>query len=314
MPINQELRDKKVYTLDLNFMGFSGAIAVYLISHSAGVALVECGPGSTIPVLKARLEDFGLSPNDVTDVLLTHIHLDHAGAAGWLAQQGARIHVHPIGAPHMRDPRKLLESAGRIYGDMMDTLWGDFLPVPENRLSIPEDETPVEINGLRFTPLDTPGHANHHFAYLYEGICFTGDVGAVRMVGLKHLRLPMPPPEFNLEKWRGSLKRLRDRFVEGEFARIAPTHFGIFEDPGWHLAALEKNLDDVDAWMETVMPSNPDIETLNQAFLEWTQKRSSQEGIEQEQIDTYEAANPSWMSGYGIQRYWKKFRAQEDQE
>lgn len=309
MATNQLLKEKEVYTLDLDFMGFSGAIAAYLIPHSSGVVLVECGPGSTIPALISGLKEFELTPADITDVLLTHIHLDHAGAAGWLARQGARVHVHPVGAPHLRDPRKLLESAGRIYGDMMEPLWGEFLPVPAESLSIPDDEIPIEVHGLRFIPLDTPGHANHHYAYLYENTCFSGDIAAVRMTGLRHLRLPMPPPEFHLEKWRASLKRLRDLFAAGEFSRIAPTHFGIFEDPGWHLAELARDLDEVEAWMEAVMPADPDIESLNEKFLEWTQQRSAEQGLEKGQIETYEAANPSWMSGYGIQRYWRKYRS-----
>jgi glyoxylase-like metal-dependent hydrolase (beta-lactamase superfamily II) len=114
----------------------------------------------------AGINAHGLQVGDVTDVLVTHIHLDHAGAAGWLAQQGARVHVHPVGAPHLLDPERLLSSAKRIYGDTMDTLWGQFLAVPEQRLSILEDNREIEIHGLRFRPIDTPGHAYHHFAYI----------------------------------------------------------------------------------------------------------------------------------------------------
>ena len=313
MPPRDELSAGKINTLDLNFRGIPGAIAAYCIPHSAGVMLVECGPGSTLPVLMVELERLGLTPKDVTDVLLTHIHLDHAGAAGWLSRQGARVHVHPVGAPHLRDPRKLLESAERIYGDMMDTLWGEFLPVPEENLIVAEDGVPIEIGGLRFLPLDTPGHANHHFAYIYEKTCFSGDIGAVRLAGTKHLRLPMPPPEFHLEKWRESLKKLQDRFNEGEFSRIAPTHFGVFDDPGWHLAAVAEALDEVEAWMEAVMPEDPDIDTLNAEFMAWIQQRAVEDGAELTQVETYETANPSWMSGYGIQRYWRKHRVEENQ-
>src|SRR5688572_8379493 len=126
-----------VSILDLNFKGIPGAIASYLIPHREGVVLVEAGPGSTTDRLQARLGEEGYQLSDVTDVLLTHIHLDHAGAAGWLAGHGARIHVHPNGAGHLINPEKLITSATRIYGDSMDTLWGAFLPVPEERLSIP---------------------------------------------------------------------------------------------------------------------------------------------------------------------------------
>ncbi len=126
-----------IITLDLNFQGKTQTIASYLIRHSTGVVLIESGPGSSLPGLQAGLAANGLSVSDVTHVLLTHIHLDHAGAAGWLARQGAQIYVHPVGAPHMLNPEKLLASAARIYGDQMEKLWGEFLPVPENSLKSP---------------------------------------------------------------------------------------------------------------------------------------------------------------------------------
>jgi glyoxylase-like metal-dependent hydrolase (beta-lactamase superfamily II) len=299
-----ELKNKNIYSLDLKFLGIPRTIASYLIPHEGGIVLVESGPGSTLQTLISCLEAYNLSPKDITDVLLTHIHLDHAGAAGWLARQGAKIHVHPVGAPHMLDPEKLLASAKRIYGDMMDELWGEFLPVPEDRLSVTHDEDVIEINGLKFKAIDTPGHAEHHFVYLYEDICFSGDIGGVRLPGTHHIRLPMPPPEFHLEKWRQSLNRLKDL----NFSRIAPTHFGIFNDPDWHLQALEKALGEVETWMERVMPENPTINSLEEKITHWARERSIQEGVEPETIDAYETANPTWMSAYGVQRYWNKYR------
>jgi glyoxylase-like metal-dependent hydrolase (beta-lactamase superfamily II) len=293
-----------IHTLDLDFMGIPGAIAVYLIQHRNGAILIESGPGSTQQALEAGLEKYGLDLSDISDVLLTHIHLDHAGAAGWLASHGARIHVHPAGAPHLINPEKLLNSAQRIYGDQMDFLWGKFLPVPEERLSILEDGQVLQIEGLDFLAIDTPGHANHHFAYLFEETCFTGDIGGIRLNGLPHVRIPMPPPEFHLEKWRESVKRLRQE----DFKYIAPTHFGIYSDPGWHLDALERTIDDVEKWMENIMPSDPTVETINERFLEWTSARSWSDGLEPDDLKAYEAANPSWMSGYGMQRYWRKHR------
>lgn len=300
----------EVYTLDLNFMGIPGTIASYLIPHAHGAVLVESGPGSTKQGLEAGLRAHGLQVTDITDVLLTHIHLDHAGAAGWLAHQGARIYVHPVGAPHMLDPEKLLSSAARIYGDMMDTLWGEFLPVPKEQLYVPQDGEVIEIGDLRFRALDTPGHANHHYAYIFEDLCFSGDIGGVRLAGPPYLRLPMPPPEFNLEKWRASLKRLQQVYERGSFTRIAPTHFGIFTDAGWHLDALQRALEGVESWMESVMPADPSIDELTEKFTAWSRMQAKQQGLEAQQIQAYETANPSWMSPYGIQRYWRKYRSE----
>ncbi len=293
-----------VHTLDLNFMGIPGAIAAYLIPHRHGALLVESGPGSTQAALTAGLARHGYTLADISDVLLTHIHLDHAGAAGWLARQGARIHVHPLGSTHMLNPEKLLSSAARIYGDQMQTLWGDFLPVPPERLNVLAPDDVVEVGGLRLRAVDTPGHADHHFVYIYEDLCFSGDVGGVRLSNLRHLRLPMPPPEFHLEKWRSSLQTLQSL----NFRRIAPTHFGIFNDAGWHLAALAKALDDVEAWMSANLPGDPPVETINTGFMEWTRQRALADGVDPVQIQAYEAANPGWMSGYGMQRYWRKNR------
>jgi glyoxylase-like metal-dependent hydrolase (beta-lactamase superfamily II) len=312
MTKSQVVSTKPIYILDLHFMKIPGTIATYLIPHSHGAVLIESGPGSTISALRSELSIHNLRETDITDVLLTHIHLDHAGAAGWLARQGAHIYVHHVGAPHMVNPEKLLESARRIYGDQMDALWGEFLPVPEKQLSSLQDEDVIEIDHLRFRALDTPGHANHHMAYIFEDICFSGDVGGVRLTGPRHLRLPMPPPEFHIEKWRASMKRLFQEYEQGSFSMIAPTHFGIYSDADWHLAALSKVIDEVENWMEKTMPADPPIEELEEIFTEWARQRSLAAGIGLEQIQAYEAANPSWMSPFGIQRYWRKYRSQSN--
>jgi glyoxylase-like metal-dependent hydrolase (beta-lactamase superfamily II) len=302
------MADPAVFTLDLNFLGRRQAIASYLIPHSGGAVLVESGPGSTIEGLKAGLAFHGLTVREITHVLLTHIHLDHAGAAGWLARQGATIIVHPVGAPHLIDPQKLLASAARIYGDKMDALWGEFLPVPEKSIFIPRDREEIVIGNLHFVPLNTPGHAEHHYAYLFGDTCFTGDIGGVRIPGYPYLRLPMPPPEFVLEKWRESLTTLRSV----RFRRIAPTHFGIFDDPDWHLDMVWKALDDVERWLEEVMLAAPPIEELREKFTEWMDAQGRAVGLDPDIVGSYELANPLGMSADGLQRYWLKYRMPEE--
>jgi glyoxylase-like metal-dependent hydrolase (beta-lactamase superfamily II) len=292
----------RVVTLDLNFQGRPHAIASYLIRQDDAVVLIESGPGSTLSALEAGLAKEGLSPADVTHVLLTHIHLDHAGAAGWLAQQGADIYVHPIGAPHMLNPEKLIASATRIDGERMDTLWGEFLPVPEDQLKVVNDAEEIVIGDLRFLPIHTPGHAEHHYSYLFEDILFSGDVGGVRIPGYRYLRVPMPPPELHIERWHESIARLRKE----KFTRIAPTHFGIFDDPDWQLDEVEKGLDSASRWLEQAMPSEPPIEELRQSFTDWMMAEGEKIGLNEEVVKAYEVANPLGMSADGLLRYWKK--------
>jgi glyoxylase-like metal-dependent hydrolase (beta-lactamase superfamily II) len=295
----------RIVTLDLNFQGRPHAIASYLIRSGDAVVLIESGPGSTRASLEARLAQEGLSPRDVTHVLLTHIHLDHAGAAGWLANEGATIYVHPVGAPHMLNPEKLLASAARIYGDRMESLWGEFLPVPENQLKVPNDAEMIGIGNLEFLPLNTPGHAEHHYAFVFEDIIFSGDVGGVRIPGYPYLRVPMPPPELHIERWHESLARLR----AVKAGRIAPTHFGIFDDPDWQLNEVEKGLHDVSRWLEELMPSDPSIEELRGAFTRWMISDGEKAGLSEEVMEAYELANPPGMSADGLMRYWKKVRS-----
>ena len=294
----------KIVTLDLNFQNKTQAIASYLIRHAAGAVLVESGPGSTLSALQAGLAQEGLSPRDITQVLLTHIHLDHAGAAGWLSRHGAQVFVHPNGAAHMLNPEKLIASATRIYGDRMDTLWGEFLPVLEHQLAVPQDAEEIVIGNLRFVAVNTPGHAEHHYSYLFEDLCFSGDVGGVRIPGYPYLRVPMPPPELHFGRWRESIARLRSL----KFARIAPTHFGIFDDVDWHLNELQRNLDASEKWLEETMPADPPVDELRAKFVEWMNEQSRAQNLSEDVVTAYALANPLGMSVDGMVRYWKKAR------
>jgi glyoxylase-like metal-dependent hydrolase (beta-lactamase superfamily II) len=294
----------RIVTLDLNFQGQPHAIASYLIRHGDAVVLIENGPGSTLPALEAGLAAEGLSPRDVTHVLLTHIHLDHAGAAGWLARQGAQIYVHRVGAPHLLDPERLIASATRIYGDRMQTLWGEFLPVPQDQLIVPKDAEAIVIGNAEFIPLDTPGHAEHHFSYLFEDICFSGDVGGVRIPGYQYLRVPMPPPELHIERWHDSIALLRKQNVK----TIAPTHFGMFEDVAWHLDEVDRGLNSASRWLEETMPSEPAVDEMRQSYTDWIIEEGKRNGLDDEVVRAYELANPLGMSADGLLRYWKKVR------
>ena len=293
----------QIFTLDLKFQDTPSVIASYLLPHDNGAALIESGPGSTLANLKSELKKFNITPKNITDVFLTHIHLDHAGAAGWLARNGSLIHVHPLGAPHLSNPEKLLSSAARIYGEKMEPLWGDFLPVPDDKISILVDNQMVESHGLRILPLFTPGHATHHICYLVNDVCFSGDVGGVRIGNAGTLRVPMPPPDFNLEIWRISLEKI----FSYSFKAIAPTHFGIYSDISRHYENIIMKLDQVEQWMETNLNETTNSIELRNTFTYWNEIQNKQDGFDKSTTQIYELANPAFMSADGILRYWKKF-------
>ncbi len=296
---------KTVHTLDLNFQHQAIAIASYLLPHSEGVVLVESGPGSTTDALQAGLAKHGYTVRDITHVFLSHIHLDHAGAAGWLAQQGADIYVHPRGARHMLNPEKLIASATRIYKDDMEKLWGDFLAVPEDKLIIAEDGQEISVGDLNFRAIHTPGHAEHHIAWgIDNDIIFTGDVGGVRMPGYDYVRLPFVPPELHLEKWRNSIEKL----LAMNFKRVAPTHFSVFDDAEKHFHSLIAIIEETSAWLEELMPTEPSVEELGEKFRAWMLEQAIGKNVSPQMLGVYELANPLHMSATGLSRYWHKFR------
>ena len=311
-----------IQILDTQFQGMAQVTAVYLLTGPDGPVLIETGPGSTLTAIVDALATHGYRPGDIRHILLTHIHLDHAGAAGWWAQQGAQIYVHHVGAPHLIDPSKLLASASRIYGDRMDLLWGEILPAPAERITALYDGDVVRVNGLALTALDTPGHASHHHTYLIEGdagrIAFTGDATGVRLPHVNVVDLPAPPPEFQLETWLRTL----DRLEAAEAAVIYPTHFGPIADVHGHLEALRTLMVDSVAFVEqrlgdlTGQESAADwaglevTPALRQQLLDdyvgWNRRRAAALGLSQTNIDGYELANPMFMSVDGIIRYLRK--------
>ena len=296
--------------LDLHFQDRPRTIASYLWPHADGAALIETGPGSTFPRLQTQLADRGLTPADISEVLLTHIHLDHAGAAGHLARHGATIYAHHVGIPHLSDPANLLASAERIYGNDMDRLWGDMHPVPEDQLVALDDEDTVPLGDREALALDTPGHASHHMSYVIGDVCFSGDVGGVRLPGEEYVELPLAPPEVRLGHWRESLARLRAAIDRHDASHLAPTHFGIYDDVSAHLDRLEGVIDAAEAWTADTLPDfAEDEEALREAVTEWMHTLAAANGVDEETWESYELANPSWMAALGLRRYWKKHKA-----
>lgn len=237
-----------IRTIDLNYLGQAEAIAAYLLLGPDGPVLIETGPGSTVDALTSGLAEHGVTPADIRDVLVTHIHFDHAGASGWMARHGARIHVHEFGARHLIDPSKLVASATRIYGDRMDELWGELIPIPAEQVNPISDGAIIDAGGLQIRAIETPGHARHHHAYAVETdlglVGFTGDAAATCVAACpSFISVPTPPPEFDLATWLNTL----DRLEHESFSRIYPTHFGAADDVAGHWprvrAALEAHVE-----------------------------------------------------------------------
>jgi glyoxylase-like metal-dependent hydrolase (beta-lactamase superfamily II) len=273
--------------LDLLHLGRERVIGVYLLETAQGRALFDCGPATCVPVLKQRLRERGLELQDLRHLLLSHIHLDHAGAAGVLVRDHPelQVHVSPIGAPHLVDPSRLEQSARRLYGDEFDTLWGELAPVPEGNLH----ETGDRVLGLDCFP--SPGHASHHVCYLdRDGTLYAGDAAGVRIQPSRFVLPPTPPPEFDLAAWESTLDELERRAPE----RLALIHFGVAEDPSEHLAELRERLR---AWTSLVGDgaSEDEFETAGTAELG-------------EDAPPYQQAMPLWQSYAGLRRYWDKRR------
>lgn len=297
--MSQPASHPPIEVLDLGF-GAPGVIAAFVIRSSEGPILIETGPDSTYAALERALAAVGEAPETVRHVLLTHIHLDHAGAAWRLAASGARVYVHPVGAPHLADPSKLLASARKIYGDRMDELWGRLEPIPADRLKTVEDGEVLRIGGLAIEALHTPGHATHHIAYRLDGAVFTGDVGGVRL-GTGPVVPPCPPPDIDLEAWRRSLARLRSLRPEALYL----THFGAFSDAHDHLSRLEDALAAFAHWVRERMEEGQSQEQMVPAFDAYTQEFLTTGGAASGELHRYAWANPAFMSVSGLARYWR---------
>jgi glyoxylase-like metal-dependent hydrolase (beta-lactamase superfamily II) len=278
--------------IDLHHQGAKRVIGSYLLETIDGPALFDCGPSTCVARLKEGLAERGLELGDVRHLLLSHIHLDHAGAAGVLVREHPRLQVHvsEIGAPHLVDPSRLEASARRLYGDTFDTLWGELAPVPDENVQVVGDR----VVGLDCFP--TPGHASHHVCYLDDdGFLYAGDAAGVRIQPYSFVLPPTPPPEFDLDVWLDTLDEIERRAPN----RLGLIHFGIADDPERHLAELRRRLVDWVSKTETPVTEAEFSESVRAEVSE-----TSDDGVE-----VYERAMPFWQSYAGLERYWEKRRA-----
>jgi glyoxylase-like metal-dependent hydrolase (beta-lactamase superfamily II) len=292
----------RIHCLDLDFQGRARAIAAYLVMAPEGPILVETGPVSTLPTLLKRMAERGVVPADLRGIFVTHIHLDHAGAAGHLAHPKAPVYVHPAGAPHLVDPSRLLASAGRVYGEDMDRLWGRMRALPDALVIPVADGEVIERAGLAFEAIETPGHARHHHAWRLGDRAFTGDAAGVRLPGQKLVALPAPPPEFDLEAWERTIARL-----EGlQLAEILPTHFGPHRDVAWQLQRFALILREAAGMIKEGMDEGLERDALLARYRDWDRAQAEAAGLCEADLAAYAKANPLAMSVDGIARYWRK--------
>lgn len=289
--------------IDLQFLGYPLAIASYLLDDGVDAALVEVGATSTAETLLREVQARGAPLERVRCLIVTHIHLDHAGALGWLLQRlpNATAYVHPVGAPHLIDPSRLMASASRLYGEMMERLWGEVAPVPQERLRIVRDGERIEVAGRTLLAIDTPGHARHHHSYLDEatGTLFAGDVAGVRMPGTTYVRPPTPPPELDIEAWQASLAKLRDLPIQ----QLALTHFGMFNDVARHLNELETRLLDWGQFTRTLIEQGVSDGELMQRLRDYGNTEMHQQGADP---SSYDLGAGYELIALGYARYWRK--------
>ena len=298
--------DPDLWLLDLNFQGAAGVVAAYLITGPFGHTLIETGPGSTLGALERAIAATGASLGDVTQLIVTHIHLDHAGAAGSLLRRlpEARLFVHPLGAPHMIDPSKLLGSAARIYGDRMDALWGAFEPCPPERVVELVDETEIGCGTRSLRVVFTPGHASHHISFFdaERRTMFTGDVGGVRLQGASYVRPPTPPPDIDVQAWHASVGRMR----ELNPVALDLTHFGRFTGVEQHFDNLLLRLDAWTARIATELGQGHHPDDIAAALKLHSDAEIAAEVRDPALAQAYELATPTRMTVDGISRYLKK--------
>jgi glyoxylase-like metal-dependent hydrolase (beta-lactamase superfamily II) len=275
--------------IDLHFRGYRRAIGVYLVETSDGPTLFDCGPTTTLVQLREGLRERGLGLTDIRHLFLSHIHLDHAGAAGTLAREhpDLTVWVSPIGAPHLADPSRLEASARRLYGESFDPLWGELAPVPEASIRI------ADGNVLGWEAFPTPGHASHHVCYLRDGTLLAGDACGVRIQPSAYVVPVAPPPDIDVEAWHTSIAEIGRRAPD----RLALIHFGVATDVAGHLERLEAELD---RWASLV-GSGLDVES----FAAEVRPAAGPDAA------LYDAIAPYDQSWQGLSRYWSKSRRRE---
>jgi len=285
-----------VAPIDLHHQGVERVIGAYLVETGVGPAVFDCGPSSGLPALEAGLQERGVGLRDVRHLLLSHIHLDHAGAAGTIVREHPhiKVHVSAIGAPHLVDPSRLEASARRLYGNAFDELWGELAPVPEANVHIVGDE----VLGLECFP--SPGHASHHVCFAHEnGTLYAGDAAGVRITPSRLVLPPTPPPDVDVQAWYATI----DKLERSAPNRLALVHFGVFDDIGRHLTELRNRLGEWEQVIEDGASQDEFVERVHAGLGE----------LDDDDLQAVERAMPMWQSYAGLKRWVEKVKPSRSQ-
>jgi glyoxylase-like metal-dependent hydrolase (beta-lactamase superfamily II) len=279
-----------------------------LLESDGHRAIVDPGPGSTLDTLRKELGARGVSVHDLDAILLTHIHLDHAGSSGALVKENPRVavYVHKLGAPHMIDPAKLLRSAARLWPDNLEQLFGEVLPVAESNLRILEGGETIKLGSRKIEVAYTPGHASHHVSYFdsVEGVAFVGDTTGIRIEGHSYVMPATPPPDIDLRLWDSSFATILERQPK----RLFLTHFGFSENPAAHIAEFRERLQ---RWMETtekILQTAKSDSGAMDSFMA-AMRAEIGEHLPPEEVEQYVATAGLNLSFLGLARHARK-RAQ----
>lgn len=294
-----------ITTLDTNWMGHSRSIAAALIEADGHRAVIDPGPGSTLETLRQQLQVHGLSVRDLDAVLLTHIHLDHAGASGALVRENPRlaVYVHKNGAPHMADPSRLLASAQRLWPNELNQLFGETLPVPAENLRILEGGENLALGSHELEVVYTPGHASHHVSYFdhEEGVAFVGDTTGVCIEGHPYVMPATPPPDIDLEIWNSSFAAVLER----KPSRLFLTHFGFSRDPAEHILLFRERLHKWAKLAEESIRTAPGESAAMASFMAETRAEIA-EHLPAEEVEHYVFNAGLNLSFLGLARYLRK--------
>jgi glyoxylase-like metal-dependent hydrolase (beta-lactamase superfamily II) len=291
--------------VDVRFLGVPRIIATAVLHGPGGVALLDPGPTSTLPTLKASLAAAGISVSDITAIVLTHIHLDHAGATGTLVGENSaiRVYVHEQGAPHMAAPDKLIASATRLWGADMDRLWGEMRAVPRSAMTILAGGERISAGGRDLDVVYTPGHASHHVSYFNDaaGIAFVGDTAGMKLFDHGVVLAPTPPPDIDLELWRRSLGAIGARRPETVFV----THFGPHAPASVHLTEMMASLETTSGLVQASLATDGS-DASREAWFTGEIRSLLRRRLSNDDADAYEVAGQFDLSWRGLARYWRK--------